>query len=140
MSRFRHGFVASVWGLVLSVASGCGETAVSPQPAASATNAPATTQATKVEEALASRATTPGDDARSSDLQPAVAESDSRPSTVLAADQGDTAPPDATAVIAKAPVETIKPLFDRWTKPAVALVLSGEQHGYLEPCGCSENQ
>jgi len=24
--------------------------------------------------------------------------------------------------------------------PAVALILSGEQHGYLEPCGCSETQ
>ncbi|WP_010586927.1 multiheme c-type cytochrome [Schlesneria paludicola] len=27
-----------------------------------------------------------------------------------------------------------------WKKPAVALMLSGEQHGYLEPCGCSETQ
>ena len=27
-----------------------------------------------------------------------------------------------------------------WKKPAVALLLSGEQHGYLEPCGCSETQ
>lgn len=27
-----------------------------------------------------------------------------------------------------------------WNKPAVALLLSGEEHGYLEPCGCSELQ
>lgn len=27
-----------------------------------------------------------------------------------------------------------------WKKPAVAIVLSGEQHGYMEPCGCSATQ
>jgi hypothetical protein len=32
------------------------------------------------------------------------------------------------------------PLLDGWTKPALALVLTGEQHGYFEPCGCSELQ
>ena len=34
------------------------------------------------------------------------------------------------------------PLFDDWPKPAVALVLSGQQLGYIEPCGCTglENQ
>ncbi len=30
--------------------------------------------------------------------------------------------------------------FKEWKKPAVALLLSGEQHGYIEPCGCSETQ
>src|SRR6516162_6629423 len=33
-----------------------------------------------------------------------------------------------------------KPMFDGWTAPAVALLLTGEQHGYVEPCGCSANQ
>lgn len=33
-----------------------------------------------------------------------------------------------------------KPLFDGWAQPALALVLSGEQRGYFEPCGCSEHQ
>jgi len=33
------------------------------------------------------------------------------------------------------------PLLKGWNKPAVALVLSGDQYGYLEPCGCTaENQ
>lgn len=32
------------------------------------------------------------------------------------------------------------PLCEDWAPPAIALVLSGEQHGYLEPCGCSETQ
>ena len=31
-------------------------------------------------------------------------------------------------------------LFRNWPKPDVAVVLSGEQHGYLQPCGCSEPQ
>ncbi len=30
------------------------------------------------------------------------------------------------------------PRFKKWDQPTVALVLSGEQHGYIEPCGCSE--
>ena len=32
------------------------------------------------------------------------------------------------------------PLFRGWPKPDVALVLTGEQHGYLQPCGCTEPQ
>src|SRR4051812_33381515 len=31
-------------------------------------------------------------------------------------------------------------LFRNWPKPDVALVLSGQQHGYLLPCGCSRPQ
>jgi hypothetical protein len=33
-----------------------------------------------------------------------------------------------------------KPMLDGWAKPAVAIVFSGEQHGYMEPCGCSITQ
>ncbi len=32
------------------------------------------------------------------------------------------------------------PRFNSWPKPAAVLVLTGEEHGYLEPCGCSEKQ
>lgn len=32
------------------------------------------------------------------------------------------------------------PLFKGWENPAAVLVLSGEMHGYVEPCGCSLNQ
>ena len=42
---------------------------------------------------------------------------------------GETAPPPAPA-----------DPFAGWKKPAVAVVLSGEVHGYLEPCGCSAKQ
>ena len=29
------------------------------------------------------------------------------------------------------------PLFEGWPKPALALVLTGRQNGYIEPCGCT---
>ena len=32
------------------------------------------------------------------------------------------------------------PLLKGWTKPAVAIVLSGDQRGSLEPCGCTARQ
>jgi len=35
------------------------------------------------------------------------------------------------------PVATNGPIFVDWPKPDVALVFSGEQDGYLEPCGCA---
>lgn len=30
-----------------------------------------------------------------------------------------------------------EPLFVGWPKPVLALFITGEQHGYIEPCGCS---
>jgi hypothetical protein len=38
------------------------------------------------------------------------------------------------------PKPPLEPYLQGWDKPAVALLLTGEQHGYLEPCGCSETQ
>lgn len=35
---------------------------------------------------------------------------------------------------------TPKPLFKDWPTPKLAIVLTGERHGYLEPCGCTQNQ
>src|SRR5436190_22292659 len=32
------------------------------------------------------------------------------------------------------------PAFANWPKPDVALLLSGDTRGYLQPCGCSEPQ
>jgi hypothetical protein len=34
----------------------------------------------------------------------------------------------------------VKPMLKDWAKPAVAIIFSGEQHGYMEPCGCSVTQ
>ena len=33
-----------------------------------------------------------------------------------------------------------KPLLEGWQAPAAAFVISGELHGYIEPCGCSLHQ
>jgi hypothetical protein len=33
-----------------------------------------------------------------------------------------------------------RPLCEGWAVPTAILVLTGEQHGYLEPCGCTERQ
>src|SRR5687768_10339465 len=40
------------------------------------------------------------------------------------------------------PIEANGEIFVNWPKPDVALVFSGDQDGYLEPCGCAglENQ
>lgn len=43
-----------------------------------------------------------------------------------------SAPPTAAADEGK--------LFQHWPQPVGALIISGEQHGYLEPCGCTAGQ
>jgi hypothetical protein len=50
----------------------------------------------------------------------------------------DKASPTATGA-APAPAGGTK-LFANWPTPAGALVISGEQFGYLEPCGCTQGQ
>ena len=35
------------------------------------------------------------------------------------------------------PPKKKEPLFEGWPKPAVALVITGQQNGYIEPCGCT---
>ena len=40
----------------------------------------------------------------------------------------------------KSAVAVPPPEFRKWADPAAVLVLTGNQHGYLEPCGCSEKQ
>ena len=47
--------------------------------------------------------------------------------------------PAAAAKHTEAPPPA-KPLLDGWPEPKIALVLSGDMHGYIEPCGCSLNQ
>ncbi len=58
---------------------------------------------------------------------------------VAAADKG-TAVPAAHKPVD--PVATNGKIFDGWPKPELALVFTGEQDGYIEPCGCQgrENQ
>ena len=33
-----------------------------------------------------------------------------------------------------------QPAWNAWPKPKIALLLTAEQHGYFEPCGCTANQ
>jgi hypothetical protein len=52
---------------------------------------------------------------------------------------------DAYADGKKAAIDPVKvngPIFQGWTKPRLAIVMTGEQLGYMEPCGCAglENQ
>ncbi|MFO1020189.1 MAG: multiheme c-type cytochrome [Planctomycetales bacterium] len=47
-------------------------------------------------------------------------------------------PPKSESTGSKLPPPA--PIFNKWDKPDLMLVLSGEQKGYLEPCGCSATQ
>lgn len=49
-----------------------------------------------------------------------------RPATMSANESSPAAAPD--------------PVLKDWPKPVVGLVLSGEMHGYIEPCGCTSGQ
>ncbi len=36
--------------------------------------------------------------------------------------------------------QELEPLLKDWKTPKIAFVFTGEQHGYMEPCGCSDTQ
>ncbi|MCG6154696.1 multiheme c-type cytochrome [Rubinisphaera margarita] len=36
--------------------------------------------------------------------------------------------------------EAPEPIVEGWSKPELAIIFTGEAHGYMEPCGCSETQ
>src|SRR6476620_11281778 len=59
-----------------------------------------------------------------------------------AADSGKVAVPARPERKKVDPIAVNGEIFVGWPKPDVALVFSGEQNGYLEPCGCAglENQ
>lgn len=42
----------------------------------------------------------------------------------------------------KKPTKDFSPIFEDWTQPKAAIFITGEQLGYIEPCGCAglENQ
>lgn len=58
------------------------------------------------------------------------------PALVAAESLPGLEPPQAAAHTAP-PAE---PLFEGWDQPQAVLVLTGEEHGYLEPCGCTAGQ
>ncbi len=86
----------------------------------------------------------PADDGESS--QPAIASTPAgaqvsrKPPVPAAADVNAAAGADGTALpnnLLRGPVD-----YTRWPVPDVALFVTGQQHGYIEPCGCTglENQ
>lgn len=128
MTRLRQGLVGGWLSLMLVAAGGC-------------TDAP-----------VASSTATSESDAVTPEISPLPPREprllDDEPQTAQSKETSDT---DATSEIvltanaqpkakAKQPTDGEKPLFDGWSQPAFVLVLSGEQHGYFEPCGCAENQ
>lgn len=57
-----------------------------------------------------------------------------RPASMAANEAPSTVPAGSLSAA------TADPLLAGWSVPAVALVLSGEMHGYVEPCGCTAGQ
>ena len=49
-------------------------------------------------------------------------------------------PPDANAPPDAPPSGPLAPFFHGWDKPDLVVVVTGDQHGYLLPCGCSSPQ
>src|SRR5262249_51674165 len=54
--------------------------------------------------------------------------------------EDDAASPKEPGWRASASTKSWDQLFGKWTKPDLALLLSAQQHGYLQPCGCSAPQ
>ncbi len=69
-------------------------------------------------------------------------ESEPQPAATAAADETSSAATAGAnpALQAGADSPRPKPLLEDWEAPAAAILLTGEQQGHLEPCGCSERQ
>jgi ribosomal protein L40E len=84
------------------------------------------------------------DEPREETAGAAAVDAATKPSMQTAAiEPADVTPADAVATGYNEPAEKIDPIkqngkfFVGWPKPEVALVISGRQDGYLEPCGCA---
>ena len=60
-----------------------------------------------------------------------------QPTKTEISDTGILKMPDAASGIPFDPIKENKPIFDGWPKPKLALVITGMEEGYLEPCGCA---
>ena len=134
MSRFASSCQGFVRGLLLSLlplAAGCADRPASP-PRPNATSSATESPATK--NVVSAKASPPS------------------PDVAKAAADGPTAahavPTNSSAGGPRAkrpkfnPVEVNGKFFEGWKTPKLALVITGRQDGYLEPCGCAgiENQ
>lgn len=94
---------------------------------------------TKAEEAVAAGTATPpgspkADEPKSSSTKAGEPEKKASLGAVAKTAGGTQKKPDEPEK------KILQPYLDGWAKPSLALLLTGEQHGYLEPCGCSESQ
>ena len=112
-------FAACGLGLLAVAFAGCSDAPALPK---GKSGLPQSTRPSQTDQATAERTT-----------KPLASATDSQPSSQTAA-AGD--PPAQSAPLAKP-----EP-FAGWPQPAVAIVLTGQQLGYIEPCGCTglENQ
>jgi hypothetical protein len=62
-------------------------------------------------------------------------------------DSGSVAPPVASSPVpatqpkaAAVPSRRVSMPWETWPKPQLAFILTGEQHGFFEPCGCTSSQ
>ncbi|MEY3175791.1 MAG: Hydroxylamine oxidoreductase-linked cytochrome [Planctomycetota bacterium] len=84
------------------------------------------------------RDTQPADTSQQLDAEVAGATESSAPavSSSVPAQPQSAQPPNSPA-----PATPLSPLrFPDWPKPSAVLVVTGEQQGYFEPCGCTANQ
>lgn len=74
--------------------------------------------------------------------QESAAPKDTAAPEVIATANAEPAKESAAAPTKFDPVKVNGPIFVDWPKPRVAILISGKQDGYLEPCGCAglENQ
>ncbi len=119
MSRLRNGLTVSLLSMTLSFLGGCNDAQSVPQ--------------IKPTEALVTSSQTPDASPEASRSTNVADESEATSDVVLASN-------DQSKLASQKSDSVDKPMFDGWSKPAFALVLSGEQHGYLEPCGCALKQ
>jgi len=126
MSRPRNGLVVSLLSMTLSLLGGCNDV---PNPTTKTDELPVS----KPAEALVASAEVSEKSSEAARSSNVVDKSGATSDVVLASN-------DQTKSPAKKSDSDDKPMFDGWSKPAFTLVLSGEQHGYLEPCGCALKQ
>ncbi len=130
MSRLPNGLVVSLLSMTLSLLGGCSD-APNPVP----NPVPKTSSLSQSNSTEGRRTSSESYDASQEVSRSTnVAEESGATSDVVLVSN------DQSKSAAKNSDSDDQPMFDGWSKPAFALVLSGEQHGYFEPCGCAIKQ
>ena len=80
--------------------------------------------------------------AKPTTVTPVMEKAADRPPTELAAAPRTRPASGESKKPKKDPVKENGPIFEGWTRPQAAIIITGEMAGYIEPCGCAglENQ